>query len=59
MYGFVKNFDCGVYFTPEFLAANPNMKVTLQLIVFTEDAEGNKTLVGGAPVAENVFTVAE
>ena len=55
----VQDFDCGVYFTPEFLAANPNMKVTLQLIVFTEDAEGNKTLVGDAPVAENVFTVAE
>ena len=53
----VINFDCGVYFTPEFLAANPDMVVTLQLIVFTEDAEGNKTLVDGAPVAENVFTV--
>ena len=55
----VQDFDCGVFFTPEFLAANPNMKVTLQLIVFTEDAEGNKTLVNNAPVAENVFTVAK
>ena len=49
----VQNFDCGVYFTPEFLAAHPNMKVTLQLKVFTEDAEGNK--IENIDVATNVF----
>ena len=51
----VVNFDCGVFFTEEFLLANPHMKVTLDLIVFTEDAEGNKILLNGAPVATNVF----
>ena len=53
----VVDFDCGVYFTPEFLAANPDMVVTLELIVFEEDAEGNKTLLNDAPIAKNVFTV--
>ena len=52
----VQNFDCGVYFTPEFLAANPDMKVTLELIVFTEE-DGVKTLVDGKAVASNEFTV--
>ena len=51
----VVNFDCGVYFTPEFLAANPNMKVTLELKVFTEDDEGNK--INDISVATNEFDV--
>ena len=49
----VQDFDCGVYFTPEFLKANPNLKVTLELKVFTEDAEGNK--IEDVSVATNVF----
>ena len=49
----VVDFDCGIYLTPEFLAANPDMKITLELIVFTEDAEGNKTLVGGEALVKN------
>ena len=49
----VQNFDCGVYFTPEFLAANPNLKVDLELKVFTEDENGNK--VDDISVAKNEF----
>ena len=51
----VQNFDCGVYFTPEFLTANPDLKVDLHLKVFTEDAEGNK--VNDINVATNNFDV--
>ena len=51
----VQNFDCGVYFTPEFIAANPGLKVTLELKVFTEDAEGNK--INDISVATNNFDV--
>ena len=51
----VIDFDCGVYFTPEFLAANPNMKVTLDLIVFNEDENGNPVDI--IEVAENVFNI--
>ena len=51
----VQNFDCGVYFTPEFLAANPDLKVSLELKVFTEDAEGNK--IEDVSVATNNFDV--
>lgn len=51
----VQNFDCGVYFTPEFLTANPGLQVDLHLKVFTEDAEGNK--VNDINVATNNFDV--
>lgn len=51
----VVNFDCGVYFTEKFLAANPDMVVTLQLVVFNV-VDGEKVLVEGGLVAENVFT---
>lgn len=53
----VQDFDCGVYFTPEFLAANPNMKVELSLVVFEEDEAGNKIFYNNAPVAKNNFDV--
>lgn len=49
----VQNFDCGVYFTPEFLAANPGLKVDLELKVFTEDESGNK--INDISVATNTF----
>ena len=49
----VQNFDCGVYFTPEFLAEHPDLHVKLQLKVFTEDAEGNK--IENIDVATNEF----
>ena len=51
----VVDFDCGVYFTPEFLEHNPDMVVTLELLVFNEDENGELTDV--ITVAENVFTV--
>lgn len=51
----VIDFDCGVYFTPEFLEHNPDMVVTLELIVFNENEDGE--LVDVITVAENVFTV--
>ena len=51
----VVDFDCGVYFTPEFMEANPDMVITLELIVFNEDENGELTDV--ITVAENVFTL--
>ena len=51
----VIDFNCGVYFTPEFLEHNPDMVVTLELLVFNEDAEGN--MIDVIEVAKNVFTV--
>lgn len=53
----VQNFDCGVYFSPEFLTANPGLEVDLHLKVFTEDAEGNK--VNDINVATNEFDIAD
>ena len=34
VYEGVKDFDCGVYFTPEFLLANPDLEVTLNLKMY-------------------------
>ena len=35
----VVKFNCGMFFDPDFLAANPDMKVTLELIVFNDTDE--------------------
>lgn len=51
----VVNFDCGVFFDEEFLEANPDMEVTLELKVFTEDAEGKK--IEDVTVAINKFHI--
>ena len=34
VYDRVKDFDCGIYFAPEFLAANPDLEVSLQLRIY-------------------------
>jgi len=31
---YVNDFDCGIYFTPEFLQSNPDLKVTLELRMY-------------------------
>ncbi len=31
---YVQDFDCGIYFTPEFLQNNPDLKVTLELRLY-------------------------
>lgn len=47
VYSFVKDFNCGVYFTPEFLAANPDMKVSLSLRMYkTGDATDEGVAIG-------------
>ena len=47
VYGTVKEFNCGAYFTPEFLAANPEFEVTLELRLYDpDDADGEGYLIG-------------
>lgn len=55
----VGSFNCGIYFTPEFLADNSDMVVKLELHVFTEDEAGVKTLVEGGVVATAEYVVVE
>ena len=39
---YVQDFDCGIYFTPEFLQANPDLEVTLELRIYNlHDMEEN------------------
>jgi len=42
----VKDFDCGVYFTDEFLAANPDLEVTLELRIYNPADETENYLIG-------------
>lgn len=39
VYEFVKEFDCGVFFDKEFMAANPDLEVTLELRIFHPENE--------------------
>ncbi len=43
---FVKDFDCGIYFTPEFIAANPDLEVTLELRIYNNNNEEESYLIG-------------
>ena len=55
VYESVKDFDCGVYFTPEFLAANPDIQVTLELRVYNNENESESYTVGDT----YIFTIPE
>ncbi|MBE6037388.1 MAG: S-layer homology domain-containing protein [Clostridiales bacterium] len=51
---FVQEFNCGVYFTEEFLAENRDLKVTLELKLYNPAAETESHTIGEA----KVFSVA-
>ena len=51
----VKDFRCALYLTPEILAANPNIKVKLELAVVDNDGNSYEALVNN----ENVYSVTE
>jgi len=53
VYDRVKDFDCGVYFTEEFLAANPDLEVTLELRIYNNEDETESYRIGET----YVFTV--
>ncbi|MBE7019043.1 MAG: hypothetical protein E7413_04110, partial [Ruminococcaceae bacterium] len=42
----VKDFDCGVFFTQEFLEANPDLHVTLELRMYNPLNEAESYLIG-------------
>ncbi len=46
VYDFVKDFDCGVYFDTEFLAANPDLEVTLELKMYNPADETESYVIG-------------
>ena len=46
VYTSVKDFDCGVFFTDEFLAANPDLVVTLELRMFDPEDETKSYVIG-------------
>ena len=57
VYSFVKDFNCGVFFIEEFLAANPDFEVTLALNMYNPEDETEVYVIGPtyefeAPVAE-------
>ena len=44
--GFVKDFDCGVYFSDVFLAANPDLVVNLELRLYNNNDETESYRIG-------------
>ena len=60
VYTSVKDFDCGVYFDQEFLAANPGLEVTLELRMFNPKNENESYVIGDTYkfncVAQNTVT---
>ena len=41
----VVEFDCGVFFTEEFMAANPDLEVTLELCIFNPENEAESYVI--------------
>lgn len=54
VYGGVQVFDCGIFFTEEFMAANPGLKATVELRVFGP----NSSVENGTTVASGTFELA-
>ena len=46
VYNSVKDFNCGLAFTPEFLVANPDLEVTLALKMYNPKNENESYVVG-------------
>lgn len=46
VYNFVKDFNCGVYFTDEFLFANPDFEVSLELKMYNPHNEEESYTIG-------------
>ena len=51
----VKDFKCGVYFTPEFLMANPDLEVTLELRMYDPADESKSYGIGQTYTFQNNF----
>ena len=43
---FVRDFDCGIYFTPEFINANPDLEVKLALKMYNGEEDTKGTVIG-------------
>ena len=46
VYEGVKDFDCGVFFEPDFLTANPDLEVTLELRMYNPANESESYVIG-------------
>ncbi len=52
VYEIVKDFDCGMFLNPEFIAENPDLKVTLELRIYNDEDETESYLIG----EQHIFT---
>ena len=51
----VRDFKCGVYFTPKYLEANPDLEVTLELRMYNPADETDSYVIGRAYNFRNEF----
>jgi len=62
VYDTVKNFNCGIFFDDEYIAANPDLEVTLELRMYNPDESKNESYTIGETFVfdgENMKKVAE
>jgi len=53
IFSMVQQFNCGIYFDEEFIAANPDLKVTLELRIYPRGSAP----VNGAVAASGIYTL--
>ena len=53
VYDSVKDFDCGVFFDNEFLAANPDLEVKLELKMYNPENESENYVIGETYIYNN------
>ena len=46
VYTFVNEFNCGVYFTDEFVSENPDIQATLELVIYNPEDDNESYLIG-------------
>lgn len=46
VYEYVKNFDCGVFFSDDFIASNPDLEVTLELRMYNPENASESYAIG-------------
>ena len=55
VYQNVKDFDCGIFFSPEFLVANPDLEVKLELRMYNPADENESYTIGDTYIFRNEF----
>ena len=56
MFNTVKVFQCGMFFTDDFLLKNPNLKITLKLVIYDPNNESNEFVIDESEYTNPLYT---